>query len=70
MTLERDHRPLAGGLDDDVRHTVSILEAAKFLGISRNSAYVAARNGEIPTVRIGRLFRVPVVSLKRMITPA
>ena len=47
--------------------TVSVPEAGKWLGISRNAAYEAARRGEIPVIRIGRLLRVPVVALERML---
>lgn len=47
--------------------TLSIPEAAERLGIGRNSAYDAARRGEIPTIRIGKLLRVPVVRLERLL---
>jgi hypothetical protein len=46
--------------------TVSVPEAGrKWLGIGRNASYEAARRGDIPTIRIGRLLRVPVVALER-----
>jgi hypothetical protein len=46
--------------------TVSVPEAGRrWLGIGRNAAYEAARRGDIPTIRIGRLLRVPVVALER-----
>ena len=45
--------------------TVSVPEAGRWLGIGRNASYEAARRGEIPTIRIGRLLRVPVVALER-----
>ena len=45
--------------------TLSVPEAGKWLGISRNAAYEAARRGEIPAIKIGRLLRVPVVALER-----
>jgi excisionase family DNA binding protein len=50
---------------DEKPRTLSVPEAGKWLGIGRNAAYEAARRGEIPTVRIGRLLRVPVVALER-----
>jgi excisionase family DNA binding protein len=52
------------------RKTMSIREAANYLGIGRNSAYEAARTGQIPTIRIGRLLRVPVIAIERMLAHA
>lgn len=44
--------------------TISVPEAGSvFFGISRDAAYTAARNGEIPTIKIGKKFRVPVAPL-------
>jgi excisionase family DNA binding protein len=48
--------------------TLSVPEAGKWLGIGRNASYEAARRGEIPTIRIGRLLRVPVVALERKLS--
>ena len=44
--------------------------AGKALGLSRGSTYAAAERGEIPTIRIGRLLRVPVRSLEKMLERA
>lgn len=52
------------------RLTLKIEEAAKVLGISRNTAYDAARNGQLPTVKIGRRFLVPKAALDRMLESA
>jgi len=52
------------------RKTMSVLEAAALLGIGKNSAYEAARKGEIPVVRIGRLIRVPIVAFNRLLETA
>jgi excisionase family DNA binding protein len=41
--------------------------AGELLGLGRNSAYAAAARGEIPTIRIGRLLRVPVRALEAML---
>lgn len=49
------------------RRTMTIPEAATLLGISRNSAYVAARKGELPVVRIGKRFLVPRSALERLL---
>jgi excisionase family DNA binding protein len=39
--------------------TMTVEEAAAYLGISRNSAYEAVRRGEIPSKRIGGRIVVP-----------
>lgn len=41
--------------------------AALALGLSRNSAYEAAKKGEITTIRIGNLIRVPTAPLRKML---
>ena len=41
------------------RLTYTVQETATLLGLSRNSAYEAARRGEIPTIRVGRRILVP-----------
>jgi len=46
--------------------TLSVPEAGKrFFGLSRNGSYAAADRGDIPTVRIGKLRRVPLKVLER-----
>ena len=52
------------------RRTLTIPEAGEMLGISRNGAYEAARRGDIPTIRIGRLLKVPKVALDRLLERA
>lgn len=47
--------------------TVSIPEAARMLGISRNLAYLAAARGEIPTLKVGRRVLVPKAALDRLL---
>ena len=47
--------------------TMTVPQAGKKLGLSRNGAYEAASRGEIPTIRIGRLLRVPKIAFDRML---
>jgi hypothetical protein len=48
--------------------TLSVPAAGKrYFGLSRNAAYDAAARGEIPTIKIGRLLRVPVRALDAML---
>jgi excisionase family DNA binding protein len=49
------------------RRTLTIPEAARVLGIGRNSAYEAAQRGELPTVRLGRRVLVPRDALDRFL---
>ena len=55
--------------DVEERLTVTVEEAARMLGISRNSAFEAARRGDIPTLRIGRRLLVPKAALERLRDP-
>jgi Helix-turn-helix domain len=51
--------------------TISVPEAGeKYFGLSRNGAYDAAARGDIPTIRIGRLLRVPVRALDAILNGA
>ncbi len=48
--------------------TMSVPEAGKrYFGLSKNGSYAAAERGDIPTIRIGKLLRVPVRQLERML---
>ena len=49
------------------RFAISILEAAKVLGISRSYAYQMAATGELPTLRLGRRILVPVAALRELV---
>ncbi len=52
----------------DEPKTLTVPEAGRrYFDLGRNASYEAARRGEIPTIRIGRLLRVPVVQLERML---
>ncbi len=45
----------------------TVPEAGRLLGLSRNGSYEAAKRGDIPTIRIGRLLLVPKVRFHRML---
>ena len=53
--------------NDKLRRTRTIPEAADYLGIGVAHAYKCARSGELPVVRIGRRYVVPVAALERML---
>jgi len=46
---------------------MSVPEAGAMLCLSREASYQAAKRGEIPTIRIGRLLKVPVVQFNRLL---
>lgn len=52
---------------DELPATVSVERASEILGISRRSAYRAAANGELPTLRLGRRLLVPRVRLLELL---
>jgi len=52
------------------RVVYDVPEAGAKLGLSRSAAYAAAAAGEIPTIRIGRLLKVPRVAFDRMLDEA
>ena len=49
--------------------SVSLLEAARALGIGRTSAYQLARDGQFPCplIKVGVLYRVPTAGLLRLL---
>jgi hypothetical protein len=48
--------------------TLSVPEAGKrYFGISRAASYAAAASGELPTIRVGRLLRVPVRAMEKLL---
>jgi excisionase family DNA binding protein len=53
--------------DPSTRPTLTVDEAAAFLGVSRCTAYLAANSGQLPTLRIGRRLLVPTAALLRLL---
>lgn len=45
----------------------SVEHAGRLLGIGRNSAYKAVRDGDIPSVRIGGRILVPMARLRALL---
>jgi hypothetical protein len=51
--------------------TLTVPEAERiYFRLGRNASYDAARRGDIPTIRIGRLLRVPVAAMEQRLTEA
>lgn len=49
------------------RLTYTVDEASALLGISRNSGYQRAADGQLPTIRLGRRLLVPKSALDRLL---
>lgn len=47
--------------------TLAVEEAGELLGLSRSAAYRAVARGDLPTIRIGRRYRVPGHTLLHML---
>ncbi len=51
--------------------TVSVPEAGRiYFGLGKNSAYEAVKKGQIPVIKIGKILRVPVIALEKMLEAA
>ncbi len=52
-------------MPQDNNLTISVPAAGKkYFGLCRGASYDAAKRGDIPTIKIGRLMRVPVAALE------
>ena len=52
------------------RRTISVEEAGRILGVSRGAAYAYAKDGSIPTIRLGKRLLVPRAALEKMLNVA
>jgi hypothetical protein len=53
-------------MSTDAPMTISVPKAGKtYFDLSRNAAYAAAKRGDFPTIKIGKLLRVPVRALEK-----
>lgn len=56
--------------DEMERKVLTVPEAGAQLGIGRNASYDAARRGDIPVIKLGKLLRVPKLAIERMLDPS
>jgi hypothetical protein len=59
-----------GQVNATISWALEPLEKRRREMLGRNASYEAARRGDIPTIRIGRLLQVPVVALERKLEEA
>jgi hypothetical protein len=50
------------------RATADVPEVGRIcFGLSRNASYAAAGRGDFPTIKVGRLLKVPTAALRRQL---
>jgi hypothetical protein len=55
-------------MSEDRPLTISIPEAGRlYYGLGRNGSYAAAKRGDIPAVKVGKRYRVPIRAMDRKI---
>ena len=51
--------------------TLSVPTAGRlYYGLGRNASYSAVKRGDIPVIRVGRMLRVPVAAMERLLESA
>jgi hypothetical protein len=51
--------------------TLSVPEAGRrYFGLSKKASYAAAERGEIPTIKVGKLLKVPVRAMEQILDEA
>jgi hypothetical protein len=62
---------LESKMSEETPLTISVVEAGRrYFGLSRGASYQAAERGDIPTIRVGRLLRVPVRAMESRLDAA
>ena len=55
-------------MDNTTPKTMSVPEAGRvYFGIGRDASYQAVKTGQIPVIQIGKLLRVPIVAMERIL---
>jgi len=54
--------------NSEAKLTMSVSEAAKKLGVARNSLYEGVKRGEVPYVRIGKRILIPIAALEKKLS--
>ena len=55
-------------MDDTTPKTMSVPQAGRlYFGIGRDASYQAVKTGQIPAIQIGKLLRVPIAAMERLL---
>ncbi|TAI62165.1 helix-turn-helix domain-containing protein [Bradyrhizobium sp. Leo170] len=57
-------------ISENKRLVYTVPEAGEMLGLTRNASYEAAKRGDLPVIRIGKLIRVPKLAFRQMLDRA
>jgi excisionase family DNA binding protein len=60
--------PRVSALDNPQRLTLSVEQVGRILGISRGAAYAYAKDGSIPTIRLGKRLLVSKAALDKLLS--
>ena len=66
--MSENHKTAPFGTRHYESLTITVPEAARLLGIGRNTAYAAANSGQLPTIRIGKRMLVSRAALETMVS--
>ena len=50
------------------KKTLTVEEAAKIMGLGRSAAYQAARNGQLPAIKIGGRYLISKIGLEKLLS--
>jgi excisionase family DNA binding protein len=53
--------------ENDAKLVYTVPQAGAMLDLSRNASYEAAKRGDFPTIKLGRLIRVPKAAFHRLL---
>src|ERR1051325_7150013 len=69
--IEPRRWPMKPDFEQTAPKTMTVPNAGRiYFGLGRNASYDAAKRGDIPTIKIGRLLRVPVAAMERRLEQA
>jgi excisionase family DNA binding protein len=67
VKVQIEGRPLTDPENEDQRLVYEVPEAGALLGLGKNASYEAAKRGDFPTIKIGKLIRVPKAAFHRLL---
>ncbi len=56
--------------EKDNRLVYDVPEAGALLGLTKNGSYEAVKRGDIPSIKIGKLIKVPKAAFNKMLEEA